>query len=351
MGGLLQLIGFGGAMGGGQIPEIEEIFPFPILETEFIKNDVQNLYSRILTDVLERTQGIKEDDLYLLWDNCLANESSEGLVTMLAKAMFNKAKLFIVYDPGVKVIRKATATEEAQIEKDYKEGKDSIGVYITFQNYTKTDMLKIYSALEYYTTAGLHKSSNLSKAIQIKISELRSAVATTDNSKATNQAVVIASALKKGRDVLIDAKDIIETAKPDLTAVKAAIEFTDDKRSLYLGLPASYINGSSTKGLGDSGEADAKQVERGLKPFYFSIIKPIIETLFNVKTTFKSENYGSINTANETLKTFELTEDVYLSAENKGLIINRLYGLPDDEKGGPKPKALPPPDKAAQPAV
>lgn len=269
---------------------------------------------------------------------------------MIAKAMLKKGKLFLVYDPGVKVIRTATSTEQSQIEADYKAGKESIGIYITFENYTKTDMLKVYSALEYYTTSGLYKSGNISKAIQIKISDLRASVASVDSTKVTNQAVAIAESLKKGNDVLLDAKDVIETAKPDLTAVNASIQFTDNKRSLILGLPATYINGESSKGLGDSGDGDAKQVERGLKPFYFSIIKPVVEDLFKIKTSFKTENYAGIASANETLKTFEITDDELLNVDNKRLIINRMYGLPDNEKGGPKPKPQPE-VKAPVPAV
>lgn len=344
--GLLQQLGWSNS---AQTPstELPDIFPFPVLERDFIGNDIQNLYARILTDVLERTQGISDEQQVLLWDNCLGNESSEGLVTLIAKAMLNKAKLFLIYDSGVKVIRKATSQEQAEIERAYKDGKQAPGIYITFENYTKTDMLRIYSALEYCTTAGLYKSGNISKAVQVKINDLRASVSITDSSKATTQGSAIATALKNGKDVLLDAKDIIETAKPDLTAVNASIEFIDNKRSLILGLPATYINGESSKGLGDSGEGDAKQVERGLKPFYFSIIKPVAEELFGVKTTFKSENYAGIASANETLKTFEITDDEYLSADNKRLIINRMYGLPDDEKGGPKEKPEPTPKPTA----
>jgi hypothetical protein len=48
---------------------------------------------------------------------------------------------------------------------------------------------------------------------------------------------------------------MIETSNPDLTSVKEAINFINQKRSFYLGLPESYISGILAGGLGDSGEA------------------------------------------------------------------------------------------------
>lgn len=328
------MIGFGGSQNQTPISELPDVFPFPVLLDSFMRSDLENIYARILTDVLERTQGIPDETQPLLWDNCVASESPDGLVTMISKAMVNQAELFIVYDKGVKVIRKATATEETQIKADYKaKGESAAGVYITFKNYKRTEMLKIYSGLEFCAVAGLHKSMNLSKAVQFKIHELRGSVAVADSAQTNAQASAVANALKNGKDVAIDAKDIIETSKPDLTATNSAMEFINQKKSLYLGLPATYITGESAKGLGDSGEGDAKAVERGLKNYYFSIVKPVVEAIFGVDTDFETEDYASISSSLEVLKTFELTSNELISQENKQLIVNRVFGLPEDAEG------------------
>lgn len=331
---LLSLIGWTGSQNHTPSSELPEIWPFPYIERDFIDVDLQNIYLRILTDVLERTQGIPKDSQNLLWDNCVASESSDGLVTMLAKAMVSKSDLFLVYEKALQIIRKATPTEESTIKADYKkQGKSSVGVYITFKNYTRTDMMKLYSALEYYSISSLYKSMNLSKAIQLKVTDLRASVGAADVSDVNTQARAIADALTKGKDILLDAKDIIETSKPDLKATNSSMEFIAQKRSFYLGMPATWITGLGPKGLGDSGEATAKDVERGLKNYYFAIIKPVIETIFGVVTTFKTEDFYGLSTALEALKTFELTTDELISQENKRTIINKLYGLPEDSVG------------------
>ena len=313
---------------GSSNPDLPEIYPFTYRETEFVKVDVENIYSRILTDVLERTQGIPEDKQSLFWDNCIASESSDGLVTMLSKAMVAKTDLFIVYDKALKLIRKADQKEESQIKDDYKKkASSSVGVFITFKNYARTDFMKIYSGLEYCTISSLYKSMQLSKAVQVKVSDLRGSVALIDKDAAVSQGVTIAQSLAKGVDVLLDAKDSIETARPDLTATNSAMDFIAQKRSFYLGLPASYITGLAPKGLGDSGEGDAKSVERGLKNYYFSIIKPVIEEIFGATTSFKSDDFRQLSTSLEALKTFEITGEDLLTKDDKKNIIAKLFGV------------------------
>lgn len=327
--GLLNLIGFSGAGAKNTETELPDVFPFPTQLGDFVDTDLKTIYARVLTDVLERTQNIPDEKKTLLWDNCLASEKSDGLVTLIAKAMVNKADLFVVYDKATNVVREANNQEATQIRAEYKDkAKSAVGVFITFKNFKKTDMLKIYSALEYWAVAGLHKSMNLSVAMQFKMHDLRGSVSGTDAAAITAQAQAVAEAFKKGRGAVIDAKDIIEMAKPDLTATNSAMDFINQKRSFYLGLPASYITGESAKGLGDSGEGEAKAVERGLKGYYFSIIKPVVEALFGIKTEFESEDYSQISSALETLKTFELTADDFLEADDKRDIIRRMFGLP-----------------------
>jgi hypothetical protein len=331
--------------------ELPDIFPMSMAERDFVRMDVKNIFTRILTDVLERTRGIPDKAETVLWDNCVASESSEGLVTMLAVAMSDKKELFLIYDTGTNLIRKANNAEEQTIRSDYaKANKSSTGIFITFKNFSRSDMVKFYSALEYCTVTGLSKSMRLSTAIQLKITALRSTVSLSDSEKAIVQAKAIAEGLKKGQDVMLDEKDLIECAKPDLTATNSSMEFIIKKQSLYLGMPASYITGESSKGLGDSGKGDTKAVERGLKNYFFSVIKPVVEAMFDANATFNSDDFDKMDTALTTLKTFEVTTDEYLSKENKQLIVNKMFGLDDDEVGD-EPETIPLPVAPVVPAT
>lgn len=334
--------------------ELPNIWPMPVSPDDFVRIDVVTLYSKILTDTLERTHGLTDEESALLWDNCVGDSNaSQGLVTRLSKAMADKQELFLVYDTGV--IRPATREEQEKIKADYsKEGDSETGVFISFKNYIRSDMVKLYTGLEYCAIASLHKSMNLSKAIQFKMADMRASTALIDKAEVKSQAKTISKALGAGRDVMLDAKDIIETSKPDLTATKESVLFIGQKLSLYLGLPASYLTGEQTTGMGTTGESDTKAIERGLKGYYFSIVKPTLEAIFGKKKiTYKSQDFRAIAGSMEVVKTFALVDDTLISADNKRKIINGILELPEDAKGDAPPKpvaALPAPIPAKEPA-
>lgn len=312
--------------------ELPEIFKLRMSLLDFVETDIFTIYSKILTDCAERTQGIPEEITPLLWDNCLQNESTYGLVTLLAYAMANKTELFLVYNPALKVLRKATEDEARQIKQDYKlRGTSKTGVYVSFQNYKRTDMIKLYSEMEYCVIYSLNKLANLSKSIQFKMSDMRKGVGLNDQEVAINQAKAIAKALGNGQDVMMDALDIIATATPDITATKESIVFLDSKRAFYYNMPISYINGEQTPGIGSTGEADTKAIERGLKQYYISDFKPVVEAVFRIQTSFKSNDFRQINSALEALKTFDLVSDDLISMDNKKIVVSRLLDIENDQ--------------------
>lgn len=307
---------------------LPEIYRFSLAVNEFIKADILHTYTKILIDTLRRTHGLPEKFEPLLWDNCLQSEANKGLISLIAEAMYNKQDLFLVYVPSVNVLRLADQTESATIRKDYeKSGKSSVGIFVSFKNFRVTDMVKIYSEFEYYVLCGLHKNLNLTKAIQIKIKELRSSVSLTDSTIAVNQAKAIATALGAGKDVLLDQGDEILSATVDIGPAEKSIAFLHAKKAFLLSLPLSYIAGELTPGIGSTGEADMRAVENGLQLYYESIVKPVLLALFGAKTEFKSNDFRQNTSALETLKTFELTSDEYLSAESKQDITARMFDL------------------------
>lgn len=335
MGSLISAFGFKtGAVNTSY--EVPNIYPLSLEFALFVDSDLENIYRKILIDCVERTEGVPEKYESAIWDNCLESEAAKGLVTLLAEAMTRKADLFLIYNEAVGVLRLADAEEQRQIKLDYAQnGKSSVGVYISFKNYKRTDMLKIYSEMEYSILNSLNKTMNLSKAIQIKMSDMRKSVGAFDSEEIIAQAKSIANALKDGNDVLMDSNDMVETSTPDISSTEKAIMFLDAKRAFILNLPLSYINGEQTGGIGSTGEADSRAVERGLKHYWISILKPALAALFGVKPTFKSHDFRQITSAMEALKTFELTTEDLISLENKRLIVSKLFDIPNDLKGTP----------------
>lgn len=319
---------------------LPDIFPIPINSLDFVQIDVQNIYQRILTDVLERTHGIKEEQKPLLWDNCLASENTDGLVSLVARAMGDKKELFLVFVPSLSVVRKATQMEEAAIKEGYAKKAEpvklemgAIGVFVTFKNYCKSDMVQFYSALEYCAVGGLWKAANISKSVQIKINDLRASVSLNDSAAAKTQAKAMADGMADGRDILCDAKDVIESLAPDMTATQATLDLIAKKQSQYLGLPPTYFGAEGKATMSDTGKGDERKVDQGLKNYYFSVIKPVVEGLFSIKTDYKTADSESLDVALKVLETMDRTSNEFLNTENKTVIVNKAFGLDEDEVG------------------
>lgn len=315
--------------------EIQSIYALTLQQTDFVRDDVGATYSKILTDVLERTHGIPKEVVPLLFDNCVQSESNRGLISLLVEAMVLKSDLFLVYKRETKTLRLATSEEARQIREDYKSKAESTdGVFISFKNYRRTDMLLIYSAFEYCVLASLNKTVNLSKAVQFKMAQLRSSVSLSDVGVAAEQAKSLATALRNGNDVLMDGDDEITTATPNVEPTEKAIQFLDAKRAYYLDLPISYVTGKQTTGIGTTGEADMRALERGLKQYFFSIIRPVLKAVFGIETVFKSQDFRTLSSALEAAKTFELISDELISRISKQELMARLFDLDikDEEK-------------------
>ena len=325
------------AVSGATGASVAEIYPLAIQCESFIRADIKATYTKILTDVIERTHGIPDKLIPTLWDNCVGSEAPEGLISLLVDGMFLKSDVYIVYRKEVNVLRKATAEEQRKIKLDYEQKNSSdIGCYVSFRNFDLTDILRLYSLLEFCVTRGLYKSVNVSRAVQIKVAGMRSSVSLDDSELAIQQAQDIAMALARGDDVLVDSQDEITSAKPDTSGVEKAIEFLNMKRAFYLGFPMAYISGIQTGGIGSTGEGDNRAIERGLKAFFYSIIHPTLKALFGIETTFKSTDFREIESALEVLKTFELVSDTTLSREAKDEIIAVMFDL--DAKAEKKAK-------------
>lgn len=308
--------------------EIEDIFPLAVTKSEFLKNDILSTYEKILTDTIDRTFGIPKKAERYLWDNVVGESDNDGLVSMLAKGMANQSDIYIVYKPSIEVIRYATRDEEKQIQADYKkDGKSKVGVFVSFKNYERTKMLKIWSAFEFCLLAGMNKQLNLSKAMQVKINELRQSVSLNDSDVAVKQAKDIANALKRGNDILIDKNDEIAVTNVNMDASEKSMNFLAQKKAWILSLPASYLSGEQTGGIGSTGENDSRAIENGLKQYFLTIIKPVCDLLFGTDVKFKSRDFRNMTTALEVLKTFDLVSDENISRESKQEIVARVFDL------------------------
>ena len=137
----------------------------------------------------------------------------------------------------------------------------------------------------------------------------------------------------RGNDIMVDKEDEISTTTPDVSPAEKSMTFIDGKKAFYLNMPLSYLSGQQTTGIGSTGEADMRAVERGLKQFFSSIVRPVLKALFGVDVEFKSQDFRHITSGMEALKTFGLTNgDGFLSQESMIRIVCKLFDLDYDKE-------------------
>ena len=74
-----------------------------------------------------------------------------------------------------------------------------------------------------------------------------------------------------------------------------------------------------------------RQIERGLKQYFVTIVRPALKALFGVDVTFKSQDFRSLSSALEALRTFDMVSDSFLPNEMKIKIVAQLFDLDEEE--------------------
>jgi len=327
--GLLESIGFNVGRSTTKV-DVGEVFEFAISRNEYVKLDMISFYKMILTDVLSMTQGLDDDKSSMLVKSYLANEVKIDALTLIAESMYLRTELFLVFDSTV-VVRQATPEEQSRIRESYKDPTSppvKNAVYVNFKEYKVTELLKVYSSMEYTALSKLDKDLNFSKALQVGIKGMRANVSLSDSSIAFKQGKDIVDGLRKGHDIIKDSEDTLTSGVPVLDPILKTFETVDKKKSLKTRLPMSYITGElSPGGLTDTGDGDARALHRGLRLHYITLFKPIIENLFDIKTSFEEPVKNANDGATQLLQTFNLDESGYLSEDEKRVIIRRAFNI------------------------
>lgn len=290
-------------------------FVFGVEENKFVSWFVVELYKKILTDCFHRAGGIAEKDKPAFWDNALSTLANKGLITLMAEAMKDKAKIFLVHKNNV--VRLADEEERRQIERD--ELNES-GVCLNFSGYNKSDILKLYARMLKNTLHTAHVGMSLSKALQIGVIDMRKLVADGDKEKAIVQGKAINEALKEGRSVVKDAGDVVSTTVFDPAPMEKSLEIIFGMISFLTGFNRAYISGVVTAtNLSSTGEADELATERALAGYFHSIFKPCVDALFSIKVSFKSNNWRKLAAVRDLLPVLEAT--TLISDEKKQTFI------------------------------
>jgi hypothetical protein len=308
--------------GGTVVTDIANPYKLKVDETTFVDFQTSLLYQKILKRCYAKSMGMSDEQARNLWDSVELSNAQYGTITRIADAMTCKKELVLVNDSGV--VRVATYQEGEEIKKAYAEGKKANGVYMNFQKYTMTDIIKIYMGLVFDIMGGAKVNLGLAKALQLKIADLRKTVATSSSEDAKKQAEAIAIALKDGKSTCLDAGDSIVTTPLQTQPITDGLKLVYGCLASLLGVSTSFVAGELTSGMAVTGEADVNANEDGIKDFFNSVFKPIHDKLFDIQLKFKTDNWRKFKEFAQVIPYVE--SSMFISDEQKKQFFEYLFG-------------------------
>lgn len=289
---------------------------------DFVDFKVITLYAKILRRCYAKSIGLSDEQAANLWDSVDLGDAQHGIINKVSFAMAKKKELVLFKDGGI--VREAEPAEAELIKKDYEErGRSEKGVYLNFQKYSLTDILRLYMAFIFEIIRGAWVNVNLTKALQLKIADARKTIAASDAADPMQVASNVVSALKAGKSVFLDAGDEVKTTELQTQAIKDALSLVYGLLAGELGVSTSFICGELTSGMAVTGEADVNANEDGIKDFFNSVFKPIMDKLFGVSLKFKSDNWRRIKEFAQIIPFVETSE--YIDDEKKRELLERLF--------------------------
>lgn len=280
----------------GNVPQTaEQTFTRPyklsLDERRFIESRTQVLYEKILKRCFHKTIGLDDESGSIASSVFLSVEygaQQNGTIPLVAKAMTQMRKIYLVYRESAGLVRVATLEEQVEIDKHYKDYQNSVsklnnddrGMILDFSRYELTRLIKCYMSLLYAVLDSANTQVNLARSLQIKIDKLRENISVLTSDDAIKQANQINDALKAGNSILLSKMDeVIQTAINSESTAKA-IEIFNTALASDLGLSLSFVSGALTSGMSATGDADINYEDTGIKDFWVTIWKPICVKLY-----------------------------------------------------------------------
>lgn len=308
--------------GGQVITDLANPYKLEIDRKEFVNFKTAVLYQKILKRCYAKSKGLTDEEAQNLWDSVELGNAQYGIISMIADAMTKKRELILVNDSGI--VRIADINEAEEIKKDYAEkAKSSKGVYMNFQKYTLTDIIKIYMDLVFDIMGGVKVNLGIGKALQYKIADMRKLIGASSSEDPSSVAKAVVEALKNGKSVAIDGQDNILTTPLQTAPVVEGMKLIYGLLASELGVSTSFVAGELTSGMAVTGEADVNANEEGIKDFFISVYKPVISKLFNKKIEFRSDNWRKLTQYASVIPYIE--SSLYMDEEQKKKFFNFIF--------------------------
>lgn len=261
-------------------------------ERDFVRVKTLALLERILKRCYHKTAGIDKKVYDKIAQSVFLSVESgaeqNGTIPLVARAMLDRQKIYLVYSESLGLVRKATSDEQRELTEAYKSNNNATGrlrdgkrgMVLNFANYDLVQLIKCYMTLIYAVMDSGNTQVNLSRSLQIKINKLRDNISVLTSDDAIKQSNNINDALKRGNSVLLDNLDNVIQTAVNADSTQKALDIFYSALAADIGLSMSFVSGVLTSGMSATGDADINYEENGIKDFWTTIWRPICIKLY-----------------------------------------------------------------------
>ena len=319
----------------GNTTELVAPYTFGIKERIFIDVKTQNLYERIMKRCFHKTSGYNKknsDNIsYSVFFNSEEGSQDNGTIPLVARAMTDKARIYLVYDSNTGLVKKANSDQQKIIDDKYNTVNNTVsslgaglfGMKLDFSKYIMTDLVKCYMGMIYSIMKSANTQIKLSESLQIKIDKLRENISTNSKDDANTQALGIVNALKDGHSILISAGDSVVQTIINSESIDSALDMVNSLLASDIGLSLSFVSGKLTSGMSATGDADINYEDTGIKDYWVSVWKPICNKLYDSPDVkYKSDRWRSLESAMRSLTLIE--NSGIIPEETKQKLVNEI---------------------------
>jgi len=215
----------------------------------------------------------------------------------------------LIYKKGV--VREAADDEIKKIEAEYKAGTLSkTGVLLNFESYTKTRLIRHYFAQAYSVQLANNTMTGIASALLYKIHDLRKLFGKKEVQSAIDQAKAVVKAFRRGKAAMTDSLDDLAQQKGDSDTTIATAENIYAELAGLLMISQFFITGKPTTGASVIGDADINLSEPGVKIFFVSVFKRVVDRLYGIKISFVSQKWRMFASLSSALIILENSKSV-----------------------------------------
>ncbi|MDG3034187.1 hypothetical protein P7245_22430 [Vibrio parahaemolyticus] len=264
-----------------------ELENFSVTDQNFVQYLVSGMYRRILFTTL-RYIALDEGEEKTVIPTCMNRytPASIGLIGHISNAIASKSRLVL---RKIKLSDGSYAFEKVNAQPDAVDSSPDL-IELDFKKHYDSDLMKMYASILYAALLGALRGVKMTQAVLIGLFGLSDNIATDENLKLIKaQSKSINEGIKNGKSSVTDSNSKINFVSYDIDPVAKTKEFIFQKFSTVTGFPLSFFNGEGGSALSDTGKSDEKQIRRACEYYFYEILNPALEAVFDKSFSLKPD--------------------------------------------------------------